>query len=1236
MDEQLQRVQLGARHRFWRQIGKCFLIVLSCLFMIFWGAGNAIAKRFKKRAAEQLMYKSWYWHSSQGIDREVLNFLAETLQLVAVSGGNSEQVYPFIVLTQKQLNEVMLQALPFAFNRWIDARNLHQQRFIAKTFVDFADLIQEFPLGQRALNLEGAIQAYELALQVFTRTRSPWQWVLIQNNLAIAVRERIQGNQAENLERAIHICQQTLQICTRTRFPTQWALLQINLALAYSDQIWGDRAENLEGAIQAYELALQVFTRTRSPWQWAMTQMNLGIAYFNRIRGDRAENLEWAIQTCEWALEVITPFNVPVQWATIQMNLATAYSDRIRGDRAENLEWAIQAYNQALQIFTRADFPTRWAAVKTNLAIVLRDRIRGDRAENLEWAIQAYKQALQIFTRDDFPREWARTQNSLAITFKERIRGDRAENLEWAIEDFAQVLQVYTRTNFPMQWAMTLNSLANAFVDRVGGDRAENLERAIQAYEQVLQVFTCTNFPMQWAMTQNNLATALESRIRGDQAQNLELAIQAYELSLQVFTCTNFPMQWAMTQNNLATTLKSRIRGDQAENLELAIQACKQALEIYTRNDFPVQWAGAQYNLALVYSDRIRGDHAENLKQALASYYNALEIYQPEAFPLECLRASRNLGNLHFRDRNWTAAVAAYELALQGLDQARNWALTDDRRQELQVEAASVYTNLIQSYVHLERYGRALEIVERSRSQRLVHLMASQDYYAQAGISPELQTLLTRYDSLQTQINQLQRQQATLAQTCGRAALSADSEEIHALEVQKQTLRQQISRLDPVSAGIIQVSPIDLATLQTLIPRPECALLSFYITETDTHIFILKQTHITCHTCPNQGDALRKWLFETWLKPYAEINLAATKHDRIQRRQAWITQMPDILRELVERLNLPELIQTHLQDIEDLILVPHLLLHQIPFAALPLESGYLSDRFTLRQVPSTQILKFCHDRPPLQPTAYGTVEDATDDLPCSSFEGDQIAHLYNIPTTQRLRGSQQATVPNYLKLLPQVQTLLSSHHAHSRLDNPLESSLQLGDGCITLGNLISPAIRMPDLADIFLSCCETGLSPNLGQSDEPLSLASGFLYAGARNVVSTLWAVDDLATAIFSIRYHHHRQSHNRPFALKHAQTDLRTMTGTHLKQQYAAAINVSLEERYEQVYAKVKAAQAARDQCDRDSENYAQLEEAYEFWRTIQKRIDQAQQQLKQLCRADHPFEHPVFWSGFVCQGLE
>lgn len=42
--------------------------------------------------------------------------------------------------------------------------------------------------------------------------------------------------------------------------------------------------------------------------------------------------------------------------------------------------------------------------------------------------------------------------------------------------------------------------------------------------------------------------------------------------------------------------------------------------------------------------------------------------------------------------------------------------------------------------------------------------------------------------------------------------------------------------------------------------------------------------------------------------------------------------------------------------------MPHLFLHQIPFAALPLKDGYLGDRFRLRYAPSLQVLGFCQGR----------------------------------------------------------------------------------------------------------------------------------------------------------------------------------------------------------------------------------------------------------------------------------
>ncbi len=69
----------------------------------------------------------------------------------------------------------------------------------------------------------------------------------------------------------------------------------------------------------------------------------------------------------------------------------------------------------------------------------------------------------------------------------------------------------------------------------------------------------------------------------------------------------------------------------------------------------------------------------------------------------------------------------------------------------------------------------------------------------------------------------------------------------------------------------------------------------------------------------------------------------------------------------------------------------------------------------------------------------GIVEDTKDNLLFSNWEAQTVAELYNIPDRLRLK-KEIAKVSEYQKLLQQVNSLLSTHHAQSRLDNPLESA----------------------------------------------------------------------------------------------------------------------------------------------------------------------------------------------------
>jgi CHAT domain-containing protein len=471
-----------------------------------------------------------------------LDFLMQVLQAVSLN-PTPEAVYPIFQQHLDKLDEKLGGVL----EDW--ARD--SVKYLATDIGNFSNLIQQFPLGNIAANLEIAIKGYQIALTVFTLEAFPQAWAAAQNNLGNSYCERIKGHKKDNLEKAIEAYQKALHVYTLQAFPKDWAETQTNLGNAYCERIEGVKAENLETAIKAYEVALCVYTEAAFRQQWAQIQNNLGNVYSNRKQGNRAENLEKAIKAYENALRVRTFKAFPKDWADTQHNLGTAYLYRIQGDKADNLEEAIKAYENALKVRNFEALPKDWAETQNNLGEAYRERIKGVKAENLEKAINAYQQALHVYNLKDLPQQWAMIQTNLGIAYFDRIKEDRAENLEKAIKACQQALQVYKWEDFPYEWASTQNTLGNAYSERIREDKAENLEKAIKACQQALQVYKWEDFPYEWAATQNTLGAAYCERIKEDRAENIKQGIACYQNALQIFTKENDPFNCLNIARNL-------------------------------------------------------------------------------------------------------------------------------------------------------------------------------------------------------------------------------------------------------------------------------------------------------------------------------------------------------------------------------------------------------------------------------------------------------------------------------------------------------------------------------------------------------------------------------------------------------------------------------------------------------------------------------------------------------------
>ena len=216
------------------------------------------------------------------------------------------------------------------------------------------------------------------------------------------------------------------------------------------------------------------------------------------------------------------------------------------------------------------------------------------------------------------------------------------------------------------------------------------------------------------------------------------------------------------------------------------------------------------------------------------------------------------------------------------------------------------------------------------------------------------------------------------------------------------------------------------------------------------------------------------------------------------------------LKELYDQLIRP--IRDHL-DRPELILVPHGFLHYVPFHALHDGDAYLIDEFTISYAPSAGVFHLCAAKEAAAGGGALVLGVADERAPRILDEARAVAE--SLPGATLLTG-EQASEEALKRHGAESRFLHVATHGLFRRDNPMFSAIQLGTSRLSLFDLYD--LRLA--ADmVVLSGCGTGLNAVMG-SDELVGLTRGWLYAGARSVVVSLWDVHDASTAAFMRRFY--------------------------------------------------------------------------------------------------------------------
>lgn len=288
-------------------------------------------------------------------------------------------------------------------------------------------------------------------------------------------------------------------------------------------------------------------------------------------------------------------------------------------------------------------------------------------------------------------------------------------------------------------------------------------------------------------------------------------------------------------------------------------------------------------------------------------------------------------------------------------------------------------------------------------------------------------------------------------------------------------------------------------------------MIDYYVSSNGVHAWVVDRTSLTHVRLPIDVAGLRRLTYwarqfsqrEDDLKPRGARMLNGSGSDSATADEAYAMLIAPLRAKIRH---------------QRLVIVPHRELHYVPFAALhdAKRNRYLIEDFTIVYAPSATAWRFLRrPKPPVSSRALvlGDPAGSMGSLKGAESEAKMVAG--RLGTTALLGADACERLIHDLD--PNVDLLHIAAHALYDGADPLFSFIALApDGDKYDGNLeaqeILAEVDLTGVNLVVVSACSTAAGkPSSG--DEIVGLTRALLYAGTPAVLSTLWDIDDVATA---------------------------------------------------------------------------------------------------------------------------
>ncbi|MEZ4590549.1 MAG: CHAT domain-containing tetratricopeptide repeat protein [Chloroflexota bacterium] len=847
-------------------------------------------------------------------------------------------------------------------------------------------------------------------------------------------------------------------------------------ALGYGDHQKG---------IAFYDRAADIYRQQEMVYEEALSQTGKIWSLASLGRADEA------LATGNWASAVLAEAEAWQALAGLTMNMGAIYG------RLGNDQDALQQFNKAYDLYTQLGSTGKNALpmIQINRAIVLRNLGRFDES------IALLQQAITSYHANEQIVGVARAQQNLAMTYF--VLGRYNEALALLGEARALYLADGRQRDAMLVEIFTSDCLLQ-----------------LRRYTDVLE--KCRECRHIFA----ELGTQLEM---GQALLNEAIAyvgLQEYDAALN--SLAQARAQFAAEKNEVAladTDLQEAAVWLRQGQTESALQQALRCAKLFEAHQLPIGQARAYLTAAKA------AVQLNNLAEAAAWAQAALQIGQRHTLPALNYQAQYLQGTLASKQNDAQTALARLDAAIQELEQMYG-RLMIEFRADFVADKEQIYEDAVSICLDLQQPAKGLEYCERAKSRALQDMLAHRLNLRIEARSPEDQPIVNKLLHLRRERDRLYRRWATSEEPGQRGGADEALSAQHRVGQAVLDLEKQITTLwhTLLIRNADYARDATLWQVQTMSAQPHLPanslLLEYFSVRDRLVLFLVTQETVEAFWLEGNMRQVQNLL------QLFQLNLKAVAKSSAAQITLSVKNAQGILHKLYHILLAP--VAAKIAPYEQLIIVPHGSLHYLPFHALHDGTQYLIQSHELSYLPGSSMLGYSqpaatNDQSPVI-TAVG-----------SSYDG-RLPHAVSEASNVAKRWQGQAIIEkeaslNRVKQAAETATILHlATHGDFRPDSPLFSGLVLADGWLTTLDIFNLRLRA---SLVTLSACQTGRSV-VGGGDELLGLMRAFLSAGAASLVSTLWAVEDLSTAVLmDLFYEALYNQQTKGTALRHAQQRL-------------------------------------------------------------------------------------------------